>query len=406
MRFYQKQHQFYAGIDLHTKKMYLCVLDSQGEIVLHRNLNSEPHGLLRSLQPFRSDVVVGVECTFSWYWLADACRQEQIPFVLGHALYMRAIHGGKVKNDKIDSEKIARMLRGGMFPLAYSYPAEMRATRDLLRRRCYFVRRRAELLAHLQNTFSQYNVPTPAVKMYQAVGRLDLPGLFEQDSVQRAVAADVAVVAALKEQVRSLDRYLIQHARVDDALSYQLLQTIPGVGELLALVMLYEIHDITRFAEVGHFVSYARLVSCAHESAGKRLGSGGRKIGNAHLKWAFSEAACLMLRDSEEVKRWVDRWEKQYGRRGRALNRLAAELARAVYWMLRRKQPFDAAKFFGLAPTARSDSAKPAASKTASTKIASPKTAGAKTAGAKPAAAKVAGTKTTASNSKRTRAGK
>jgi transposase len=353
MRFYQGQHKFYAGLDLHVKKMYLCVLDSQGNKVLHRNLNCDGESLKRALQAFLPDLVLGVECTFSWYWLADFCRQEKIPFVLGHALYMRAIHGGKAKNDKIDSEKIARLLRGGTFPLAYTYPKEMRATRDLLRRRCYFVRRRAELLAHLQNCFSQYNVPSPNVRMSQAVGRIDLAKLFEPDSVQRAVAADTAVVEALAQEIGQLERYLIQHAKLDDPLAYQLLQTIPGVGQILALVLLYEIHDMTRFESVGQFVSYCRLVACAQESAGKRLGTGGRKIGNAHLKWAFSEAACLLLRDSEIAKRWVDGWEKKYGSRGRALSRLAAELARAVYWMLRRKQPFDQARFFGLTPTTR-----------------------------------------------------
>lgn len=76
------------------------------------------------------DLVVGVECMFAWYWLADLCRKEGIGFVLGHALYMKAIHGGKAKNDKIDSHKIAVLLRGGSFPIAYVYPPEMRATRD------------------------------------------------------------------------------------------------------------------------------------------------------------------------------------------------------------------------------------------------------------------------------------
>ena len=97
---------------------------------------------------------------FSWYWLADWCRDEKIAFVLGHALYMKAIHGGKAKNDKIDSKKIAQLLRSGNFPLAYVYPKEMRGTRDLLRRRTFLVRRRAELLAHVQNTFRQYNIRT------------------------------------------------------------------------------------------------------------------------------------------------------------------------------------------------------------------------------------------------------
>ena len=96
---------------------------------------------------------------FTWYWLADLCSKEGIAFVLGHALYMKAIHGGKAKNDKIDAQKIAVLLRGGMMPQAYVYPAEMRATRDLLRRRCHLARKRAELLAHIHNTNSQYNLP-------------------------------------------------------------------------------------------------------------------------------------------------------------------------------------------------------------------------------------------------------
>jgi transposase len=80
---------------------------------------------------------------FTWYWLADLCAQEGIPFVLGHALYMKAIHGGKAKNDTIDAHKMAVLLRGGMLPQAYVYPAEMRATRDLLRRRMSLMRQRA-----------------------------------------------------------------------------------------------------------------------------------------------------------------------------------------------------------------------------------------------------------------------
>ncbi len=107
MRFYTKQHNYYCGIDLHTNKMYLCVLDREGAICLHRNIRTKPGTFLHMIEPFREDIVVCVECMFTWYWIADLCEAEGIPFVLGHALYMRAIHGGKSKNDKIDSHKIA-----------------------------------------------------------------------------------------------------------------------------------------------------------------------------------------------------------------------------------------------------------------------------------------------------------
>jgi len=135
MRFYTQQHKHYCGIDLHARTMYLCVLDVGGTVLLSRNIECTPKAFLATVKACRDDLVVAVECMFTWYWLADLCQREGIAFVLGHALYMRAIHGGKAKNDRIDAHKIAALLRGGMIPQAYVYPAQMRATRDLLRRR-------------------------------------------------------------------------------------------------------------------------------------------------------------------------------------------------------------------------------------------------------------------------------
>ncbi len=155
MRFYTETHKHYCGIDLHAKTMYLCILDAQGTILLHRNIPCDPEKFLHAIAPYRDDLVVAVECMFTLYWLADLCAREGIAFVLGHALYMKAIHGAKAKNDKIDSRKIAALLKGGLIPKSYVYPAEMRATRDLFRRRTRFVRQRGQQLAHIENTHHQ-----------------------------------------------------------------------------------------------------------------------------------------------------------------------------------------------------------------------------------------------------------
>jgi transposase len=122
MRFYTQQHRFYCGIDLHARTMYLCILNQTGEIVLHRNMRAAPEPFLQAIAPYREDLVVCVECIFTWYWLADLCTQEGIPFFLGHALYMKAIHGGKAKNDKIDAQKIAVLLRGACYLRHTSIP--------------------------------------------------------------------------------------------------------------------------------------------------------------------------------------------------------------------------------------------------------------------------------------------
>src|SRR5919204_2463104 len=111
-RFYTTPHQCYCGIDLHARTMYVYILNRDGEILLHRNMKTSPETLLRNIAPYRADVVVAVECLFTWYWLADLWAQEGMPFVLGHALYRKAMHGGKAKNDKIDSHTIAVLRRG------------------------------------------------------------------------------------------------------------------------------------------------------------------------------------------------------------------------------------------------------------------------------------------------------
>ena len=141
---------------MHTRKMYVCVMNENAEILLHKNMDACREPFLKAIEPYKEDLIVTAECTFSWYWLADLCESEGISFVLAHALGMKAVNGGKVKNDKADSENSAHLLRGGNLPKAYAYPKEMRATRDLLRRRMHLMRKRSELLAHVQN--SQSNI--------------------------------------------------------------------------------------------------------------------------------------------------------------------------------------------------------------------------------------------------------
>jgi transposase len=344
MRFYTNQHPFYCGIDLHARSMYVCVLSHDGTIVLHRNMQAAPEPFLKAVAPYRDGLVVAVECIFTWYWLADLCAAQGIPFVLGHALYMKAIHGGKAKNDKIDSQKIAALLRGGMLPQAYVYPAAMRATRDLLRRRTHLMRKRAELLAHVQNTNSQYNLPEIGKKIAYKANRDGVAERFADPAVQKNIEVDLALITYYDQLLSNVELSILQAAKHHDATTLYLLQTVSGIGKILSLILLYEIHDIARFPTVQDFASYCRLVKCAKESAGKRLGTSGKKIGNAHLKWAFSEAAVLFLRDNPAGQKYLARVEKKHDK-GKALTILAHKLARAVYYMLKRQRAFDMDQF-------------------------------------------------------------
>src|SRR5438874_4577755 len=238
MRCYTKQHQFYCGIDLHARTMYLCILNQDGEILVHRNMPAGPEPFLKAVAPYRTDLVVCVECIFTWYWLADLCAREDIPFVLGHALYMKAIQGGKAQNDKIDAHKIAVLLRGGMLPQAYVYPAEMRATRDLLRRRCHLVRKRAELLAHIQNTNSQYNLPEIGKKLAYKANREGVEDHFPDPSVRKTIEVDVSLIDHYGKLLGEVELYITRSAKTHDVQTFSRLQSVPGIGQILALVIL------------------------------------------------------------------------------------------------------------------------------------------------------------------------
>jgi transposase len=281
---------------------------------------------------------------FTWYWLADLCQQEGIAFVLGHALSMKAIHGGKAKNDKIDAYKIAVLLRGGRFPLAYVYPAEMRATRDLLRRRCHLARKRAELLAHIQNTHSQYHLPEIGKRLANKANREDVAEHFPAPSVRKAIEVDGALIDHYDQFLGEVELYLTRTAKAHDVQTFARLQSVPGIGQVLALVIRYEIQAIPRFPCVQDFVPSCRLVKCAKDSNGKRLGTAGKKIGNVHLRWAFAEAAVLFIRQSQPGKEYFANLEHRHGK-ATALTVLAHKLGRAVYYMLTREHAFDLQRF-------------------------------------------------------------
>jgi transposase len=231
-----------------------------------------------------------------------------------------------------------------MLPQADVYPAAMRATRALLRRRMHLMRKRAELLTHIQNTNSQYDLPEIGKKIASKANRAGVAERFAEPAVQKSIEVDLALIRHYDSLLRDLELAVLTAAEEHHTHTLYLLRTVPGIGEILSLVLRYEIHDIHRFPRVQAFVSYCRLVKCAKESAGKRYGTGGTTIGNASLKWAFSEAAVLFLRDNPSGQKYLARLEKNHGK-GKALTALAHHLARAVYSMLKRATAFNMEQF-------------------------------------------------------------
>jgi transposase len=346
MRYFQPPPatRFYAGVDLHARSLYLSILDRDGQPRFGRNLPAQPQPFLQAVAPFRDGLVVGCECVHCWYWLADTCREQQLPFVLGHAWAMAAVHGQKTKCDRHDAEAIARLRRGGNFPLAYAYPRERRGLRDLLRARLRLARQRAQLYGRVHTARRQANLPPVSNDVKYQSKRAATPKDVTDPFVRRRVETDLALLEPLDATIRRLEAEIEAAAQEHYPTELAVLQSTPGVGPIIALTILLEVDTIDRFATRQQFCSYARLCGAVQESAGKRVGVGNPHQGNAWLKWAFSEAAALSAQKDERIGRLLEKLSSRLGK-PKALSVLAHKLGRAFYHMLHTKEVFDVNRF-------------------------------------------------------------
>jgi len=344
MQFHKPTTEFCAGSDLHWDNMVLCIVGPGGETLVHRRLRNDIATLRRIIAPYAHSLTIAAESTGTWYWLCDACAELGVEFVLGHALYMKWIHGAKAKDDFIDSEKIARILMGGNFPPAYAHPKELRATRDLLRRRGHFVNARTGMMSHLKTLNAQANMSALRSSTKTKKTRDAIPELFDDPDMGMSAEVDVVTIDFYESAIAQLEKHIRVRTKEYNSRDLGLLMTTPGIGKILSLTIALEIHDIARFPTRQDFSSYCRLINTAHVSNGKRFGSAGHKIGNVYLKWAFGEVATLSIQKNERINALRQRLQKRHGA-GRSLSILAHKFGRAIYYMLKNGTAFDEERF-------------------------------------------------------------
>lgn len=343
MKYYTSTTEFNCGIDLHARQMYVCVMDRQGNKLMHTNIaGNDWEYFLKRVAPYRHDLTVVSECTFNWYWLADACFEANIKFVLAHALYVKHIHGGKNKNDRIDSEKLAHLLRANLIPPSYIYPSARRPVRALLRQRMSYVWERASLLGHLSmNQTAEGLIPAPKSGHNRDVWEEKILAQYANPLHRFAVSCDMDMIRTYDVQVEKLEAEIVRQAKQDLGRDYHLLLSVPGIGRVLTMTLLFEIDTIERFPTVKDFLSYCRLVKGSVASAGKVKGLTGGKMGNAYLRWAFGQAAIVAKRNNPLLTPYTEKLVAKHGKfKGNAI--LANKLARAVYFMLQKGTGFDA----------------------------------------------------------------
>jgi hypothetical protein len=250
----------------------------------------------------------------------------------------------KYRDDRHDARWLAKMLALGILPEGYIYPKEERGHRDLLRRRSFLVEKRTSMLLSMRGAYECHTGERTSSNVVKRWEVDDLEQEFDDVSVRFGMSCLLECVQVLDEQVVAIEKWLLPRARLRE--EFRLLETVWGVGKVLALTIMYEVGDIGRFAKVGNFASYCRLVRSDWLSDGKRKGSGNKKNGNPYLSWAFNEAAGCAVRHYEDARRYRQR--KQAKTLGViATSALAHKLARASYYVMRDQVPFDPAKVFG-----------------------------------------------------------
>lgn len=334
----------FCGIDLHSNNSVVVITDETDRIVVSRRCPNDLAKIVMLLEPHRTQLQgVVVESTYNWYWLVDGLKDAGFEVKLANTVAMKRYDGLKHSDDQDDAAFLAHLLRLGILPTGYVHPPQERALRDLARKRIQLVRSRTQHVLAVENIIMRQlgsRISSAAVKRLSSasVAALGLP-----DDVALAINTNVAVIETLNLQIHCLEEHLLLSVRLRP--DYALLKSIPGVGEVLATVIMLETGNIERFADVGKFASYARCVNSGHYSNGKKKGEGNTKNGNAYLVWAFVEAANFARRFNEEAKRFFDR-KKAKTNNVIATKALAHKLARASYHILKEKQPFDVKRCF------------------------------------------------------------
>lgn len=335
----------YAAIDLHSTNSVLAVMDQAGKPLLQCRRANDLRVLLADLAPFQDELAgVAVESTYNWYWLVDGLMDGGYSVRLVNTAAIPQYAGLKHGNDHTDALHLAQLMRLGLLPEGYIYPREQRATRDLLRRRFALVRQAVRLMLSIQSSVSRATGRVISGNTLKQITGAQLEALFPDPTTRYGVLVQFKLWLTLQEQIAGLERWIQRDLARPDLLVR--LQSVPGIGPILGTTILLETGDVGRFASVGDYASYCRMVESVRLSNGKLKGHGNRKCGNRYLCWAYIEAANFATRHHTAIKRWYER-KRAKKHRVVAIKAVAHKLARACYHMLHEGTAFDPARAFG-----------------------------------------------------------
>ena len=298
--------EVYAGIDLHSSNNYLGIIDEQDRRLFKKRLPNELDTVLLALEPYKKELVGAVvESTYNWYWLVDGLMDNGYKVHLANPSAIKQYEGLKYIDDKWDSFWLARMLRLGILPEGHIYRKQDRPLRDLLRRRLFLVRQRTAHILSLEGMVNRNLGVRMSGREIKRLKEEDIEGLFNHPYLVLAARTNIATIGFLKERIRTIEKEALCLMR--PCHEFTSLQTMPGIGDILALTIMLEVGDMDRFPTVGDYSSYCRCVKSERLSNGKKKGKGNQKNGNKYLAWAYIEAANFAVRFCPDAQKFYQR---------------------------------------------------------------------------------------------------
>jgi transposase len=339
--------KLYVGIDLHSNNSYVAILNEIEMVIYQKRVANDEKLIIKELAPYKEQITgIVIESTYNWYWLVDALQEAGYIVHLANTTAIETYKGLKYTDDKTDALWLAKLLRLGILATGYIYPKELRGLRELLRRRMKLVQEQTTNLVGLQSLMNRYhNIKINVDKIKRGKGKEEeILSHVKDEDVYIAAKSQLIIVRCLQEQIEHIEKKIL--TKIKDTQRFKILDSVPGIGPILAMTIMLETGVIHRFKQVGNYSSYCRCVESKRISNGKKKGENNRKNGNPYLGWAFIEAANFAIRFNKHIKKYYQR-KLAKTKRVVALKTVANKLSRACYYMLREGVAFDMTKAFG-----------------------------------------------------------
>lgn len=335
----------YIALDVHKRYSFVSVEDDSGCIIREARIEHERGAIQKGLQQFTPGSPVAVETTGNWYWIVDEIEAAGMEARLVNARKAKWMLAGVNKTDRLDCRGMNRLQRSGTLPTVWIPPGELRDQRDLPRTRMVLSQQRTRIKNRIHSTLAKYGIRVEEVTDVFGKRGLELLQAKLPLLPPHSRFATERLLEQLTGVVENIERFESRMREVFEATpEVQHLQTLPGIGFILAVVILVEVGDVSRFPTAAQLAAYSGTTPRVIASGGKVRYGTLRPDVNRYLKWAYMEAAnsICMNRRNWPFRHVSHLYERIRSRKGhaKAIGAVARHLAEATYWILRKSEEY------------------------------------------------------------------